>query len=229
MDRAQKFIELYNQLSERLTAITGINRYETFSRLIELAAQKDAAIKYEAANLKKYGDLRNAIVHNNETIAEPTELALSKFEATVKKVLSPKRLIPTFQKDIRLFSSDEPLISALKYMRGHDFSQVVVLVNDVLSLLTVEDIAKWLEQEAEEDIISIKEATIRGILLHESRDSFEIMSRNQNIYDARDSFARTIEYNKPRLFAIIITANGKMTEKPLGILTPWDLLEDSSV
>lgn len=50
------------------------------------------------------------------------------------------------------------------------------------------------------------------------------MSRNQTVYDAMEIFMRAIEQRKPRIYALLITGQGKATESLLGIITPWDLL-----
>jgi hypothetical protein len=51
------------------------------------------------------------------------------------------------------------------------------------------------------------------------------MRRKDTIYDAREAFTHALRRKQPRLFALIVTENGKTTEKPLGIVTPWDLLD----
>jgi len=181
--------------------------------------------------LKDYGDLRNTIVHHRsyprEIIAEPTEVTLVRFAEVVRHVLSPERLIPSFQKDVQCFSPSDQLVSVLRYMRQNDFSQVAIRKDGELSLLTTEGIARWFEGQAEEDIISVTAATVEEALAHDIPDSLEIMSRDHTIYEARETFASALKNRRPRLFAILITETGKRTEQPLGVVTPWDLLEDA--
>ncbi len=135
------------------------------------------------------------------------------------------QLIPAFRKELQIFSTEQPLIQALTYMRKNDFSQVIVRRNGKLGLLTAEGIAKWLEEKATDDIISIQESTVGDSLLLELQDSFVLMRRTQTVDEAREAFAMSIENGRPRLFAVLITETGKDTEEPLGIVTPWDLLE----
>ncbi len=47
------------------------------------------------------------------------------------------------------------------------------------------------------------------------------------VYDARHAFTHAIERKQPRIYAILVTQNGKPSERPLGIVIPWDLLEET--
>ena len=51
------------------------------------------------------------------------------------------------------------------------------------------------------------------------------MARDATVFDAENAFAQLPNRDVSRLYAIIVTQNGKRTEKPLGIVTPWELLD----
>ncbi len=229
MEKVEAFLKLYGKLDEYLRRNVGQERDSSFARRIDALEQKHPVLRQNSAKLKDYGDLRNALIHHRDSrggwIAEPTEEALREFEQIVQAIISPTKLIPRFQKsNIRLFLPQDPLVAALQHMREHDYSQVVVQTERKLSLLTVEGIARWLEEQAQEDIISVREATIAGASIYEEAENVVIMSRNQTIYDAMEIFILSIEQRKPRIYALLITGQGKATEGLLGIITPWDLL-----
>lgn len=230
MDRTDNFILMFNQISDHLSQLANIDRHEPFYHVVDLAAQKNPAVQREAAQLKKYGDLRNAIVHDSaypgEKFAEPTDATLAKFAGILNRIISPKQLFPAFQREMRCFAPNEPLVAALAYMRENGFSQVVVQQNGTLSLLTVEGVAGWLAAKAKEDIISIAEAKIGDALAFDIPDAFRVMGRSETVSHVQEAFAKAIDHKKPRLLAVIVTQNGKPNEKPLGIVTPWDLLEE---
>ncbi|MGH2507228.1 MAG: hypothetical protein ACRDHZ_07445 [Ktedonobacteraceae bacterium] len=229
MDRHATFIGLYNQLSDHLITLTGSNEFERFYRLIDMAAEKSAAVKLHAQQLKKYGDFRNTIEHNNEFFDEPSEGTLARFQALAKNILTPEPLLPTFQKDVHCFTPKEALSTALGYMRTSDYSQVVVHTGAKLALLTLEGIARWLAESAEDDAILLKKCSIDDVLTNEHEGGFGVMARSHSVYDAKNAFSRPLGSGKSRLHAIIITQNGKIEEKPLGIVTPWDILEDTNL
>ncbi len=229
MDRHATFIGLYNQLSDHLITLTGSNEFERFYRLIDMAAEKNAAVKLHAQQLKKYGDFRNVIEHNNEFFDEPSEGTLTRFQTLAQNILSPEPLLPTFQKDVRCFMPTELLGTTLGYMRTNDYSQVVVRSSEKLTLLTLEGIARWLAQSSEDDHVLLSKCAIADVLKSEHEGGFGLMGRNHSVYDAKDAFARPLGTGKTRLHAVIITQTGKGEEKPLGIVTPWDILEDSNL
>lgn len=233
MENAETFMRVYQQLDEHLRRTIG-HPDASFTHRLTLLAQQHRVLERTVAKLKDYGKLRNALEHHRALgggwIAEPTERAVAEFEQLVQALLSPEKLIPRFQgPPIHLFSLQDPLVRALTHMREHDYSQVVVQPEGRLSLLTVEGIARWVEEQAREDIISVQEAVIADAWRYEQAEHVVVMSRNQMVYEAREAFMCAIEQGKPRLYALLITEHGKATEKPLGIVTPWDLLSNADL
>lgn len=228
MRRADQFIELYNRLVHHLHAVTGEPQHVRYYDLINVAARSHSVVRRQISELRKYGDLRNAIVHDREyprlIIAEPSEETLHRFKNIVDQVIKPKRL-DSFTRQLRCFSVDEQLVAGLRYMRDHDYSQVLVRENGAIALLTTEGVARWLEQQTEQDLISIGDALVGHALAHELAGSFVVMRRDETLDAAQLAFASAIEQGHPRLAAVIVTQNGRRTETPLGIVTPWDLLE----
>ena len=110
-------------------------------------------------------------------------------------------------------------------MRQNAFSQVIVIKDGEICLLTVEGIAKWLEDEAVDRSVNIEEARVLDALSKEIPDTFTVMSANHTVDDARQVFFEAIALRRPRLHAVIITSEGGRNELPIGIVTPWDLLQ----
>lgn len=230
MSRADEFIQFYNQISDFLREMTGSDKGAHFADLISRAARKNAAVRTEALRLRDYADLRNVIVHHHaypaEIIAEPSVEALADFQRIVEAVTAPPLIYPMFQKHVDVFSPEQGLEAALTYMRDHDYSQIVVATNGRLTLLTAEGIAGWLVLRASNNPVSLSDAQVQDALTCQNCEGLAIMSRNQTIFDAHEAFAGSVKEKVPRLYAIVITENGRATEHPLGLVTPWDLLEE---
>ncbi len=226
MSRADTFIQLYNQLDEHLARIMDEDSRTPFYSLVERAAQRRFIVKRDEVTLKKYGSLRNLIVHDADyperVLAEPTEETLAQFGRIVQHLINP-RTLDDFRREVHTFSERDALTSALEHMRSGDFSQVVVR-DDRLALLTTEGVAKWLERQ--HATASLANATIGDALTHELPGSFELVSRRETLEQAQAAFIGALERGKPRLYALIITENGKPHETPLGVVTPWDVIED---
>ena len=224
MGSTEEFIGLYHRLWDYLRETTDSDDSTDFDELVDKAAKMNGVFKNEAGRIKDFGKLGNTIRnHNFYQIAEPTEKAVSEFKRLVDNIISPKNLIPTFQAEIKCFSPKTQLVTALRHMRDNDFSQVVIKEKGKLSLLTAEGVAKWLEQQADKDVITLAKVKVGDALACDLPDTFEVMGPEDKIYAAQQAFKNSIEKNRPRLFAVLVTDNGKKTGKPIGIVTPWDL------
>ena len=147
MDRAEEFIQLFNRVESSLSQLANPKKYLPFSQLVDAASALSAAVKANSSHLKQFAKLRNAIVHDGDyppqIIATPSPEALLRFAQVAQEVLDPDPLIPTFEAKVRCFSPGDPLPTVLRFMREHDFSQVMVRGNDgQLNMLTVEGITK---------------------------------------------------------------------------------------
>jgi hypothetical protein len=73
----------------------------------------------------------------------------------------------------------------------------------------------------------VVDARVEDALAHDLPGSFKVMRRDQTVDAAQAAFTTAIEEGRPRLYAIVITENGKSTETPIGLITPWDLIQSS--
>ena len=228
MDRAGEFIQLFNQLVEHLRNLLGVDRGVSYPQMLNLASRRDPIVRRNAIRLREYGELRNAIVHHmsypEEVIAEPSEGAVNRFRQIVGNITAPKLLLPTFRKPVRCFTPDDHLLDALAVMRDNDYAQVVVRDGGILTVLTSRGLARWLEKQANGEVVSIKDVKIRAALSLEGQDPCIIMAGSRTVDEAQQAFVDSLIKKKRRIFAIVVTENGKPEEEPLGIVTPGDLL-----
>ena len=231
VDRAVEFIQLFNRVENFLLQLVKPQKFPRFWQLVDNASVLSAAVRTNSGDLKQFGNLRNAIVHDaaypSHIVAVPSEQALLRFQSVVRDVLEPNPLIPTFATQVRCFFPDETLLAVLGFMRKHDFSQVIVRRTDRrLSMLTVEGITKWLADEMGGNLNSANRETLDKILPLEPPGCFIIMGPDKTIFDAADAFTNSIHHKATRLYAIAITENGGDCGEPIGFVTPWDLVHN---
>ncbi len=140
------------------------------------------------------------------------------------KIPSPK-VYPTFKNKVKYYKPDESLSKALAEMKRNNFSQVVLIVQNQLKLITTDGLATWLIKMMNSKSFALKKTIINDILEYERDDNVYFFGRNRPIVEARKEFSETLSKNRPKLYAIIITETGESTEEPLGIITPWDFLD----
>lgn len=231
MDRTDEFLQLFNSVEQFLSRLVNPKNNPPFSQLVEVASERNAAVRAHAHDLKQFAKLRNAIVHDAayppNVIAIPSEEALQRFNRVAHEVLHPAPLIPTFEAEVSCFSLADTMTSVLRFMRSHDFSQVVVRGNDRrLSMLTVEGITKWLSDNMDGDHSSFGTVTLQSVVALEPPHGFIIMGPEKTVFDATDAFTRSIHRESTRLYAIVITKTGADTDEPIGLVTPWDLVHN---
>ena len=231
VDRAEEFIQLFNQVEAFLVLAAGSKKHLPFTQLVDAASVHNAAVRANRSHLKQFAKLRNAIVHDAEyppqIVAVPSEEAVLRFKSIAHEVLEPSPLIPMFATQVRCFSRSDRLSGVLRFMREHDFSQVIVRENDQrLTMLTVEGITKWLADDLHDKRNSASNAALDSVLPLEPPGCFIIMGPDKTIFDAVDAFSNAIHLKATRLYAIAITENGRDNDELIGFVTPWDLVHN---
>ena len=123
-------------------------------------------------------------------------------------------------RDIKAFDLNTPLVEILPVMRENDFSQIVIKRKDnSFGMLTREGVAMWVEANIMEDIVSLKEVSLKDIYQFEDESCWRYLPQSADIYEGAEIFSCT----QNRIQALIITNNGKNTETPLGLVTLWDM------
>lgn len=224
MNNSEIFLNCYNKLTNYLKRNIKKDIHMTLNDLINKNEKKIPAIRIFKKELRKYGELRNVIIHEDKITAEPTNYAVERIKKIFNEITKPIKIYSLIKHEISKLSTNEKLSSALMLMKDNNFSQIPIYRdNEFVKMLNLEMITDWLAENINEDIISISETSIENILSCCSNKKETIfMSRNSNIYEIFDCYTKGLE-TKTKLQAIIITQNGQKKEKPLTIITEYDL------
>ena len=224
MKLADEFIQKYNELDDWLRKQAGANREVPFSQAVSIVAQKNRAVKPSEYFLKSIGNLRNAIIHDTKfgkrIIATPDQSVVKEFNDVCSRIFAPKKAIDISTRNIETFPLDINLSCVLPKMSSNDYSQLVVEKEDgSFGMITREGISRWVAKNMDDDVVSLKDVKLENIYQLEDNNSWEFISTKHSIYDAAALFSQDTR----RIQALIITENGRPKEKPLGILTFWDI------
>ncbi|MFW6070126.1 MAG: CBS domain-containing protein, partial [bacterium] len=179
-------------------------------------------------DLKEYGQLRNAIVHENtddeHPIAEPHDEVTAQIERLAELILRPPRIYPTFKREVQRLAPDEPIGRAVAHMYHNDFSQIPIYQGDNFQgLLSAVTVARWLGSEESGDRPDLKQTPIRRVLTFaEDKETQAFLGREATVVEAVTLFEESARQNR-RLVAILITEHGKEHQAALGIITSGDL------
>ena len=233
MNNAEKFLEIYNKVEKLLTEPNS-QEGERFKAKIEKSTKP--VIQKNKQKLKDYGDLRNAIVHNNKIggnyIAIPLDEVVKSFEDILATLENPPRVFPRFKREVKGTNRNEKLNSILGVLREKSYSQMPIFDNDgkkVIEIINTNTIARWLGRNINYEGIMEENPTVDELFQDiEFNENYEFVSREWDIYTAHNFFTEHLEKNSRNLDAIFITQNGRNGEALLGLITVADITELSS-
>ena len=229
MTNAQKFSDLYNQLDQAFAKNLGQSDYLAFSQKIRELVHKNPVVRRYKDDLHQLGSLRNAIIHqskNGVTIAESHEETVNLLARILQDYQNPKRVIPTFQFEVFSVTSDTPLIDLLSEMKDKDFSQAPVMDESgkVIEVISTNTISRWLFSEYKNQLIDLTAAKVSDLMPHiETTGNYALIPRNTTVYEAAEIYLKKSKEKKSQLDCMIITQNGKPSEKLMGIVSIEDI------
>ncbi len=224
---SDRYLQAFNSIEKHFRNKTKLDRRASFSQLLEKASETMPEARRYKDDLKEYGDLRNAIIHertDSHVIAEPNLKAVESIESIKDIIQKPPKVIPSFQCSVLNYSVNDSIGLALKNMTEKDFSQVPVFNNGKYkALLTNNTISRWLGSNVEEDVFSLQETKTKDVLkFTEDRENYLFIVKHATIFEALDHFS-SFELRGKKLEALLITHSGKQHEKIIGIITVSDL------
>lgn len=227
MNNYERFMNAFTAIEKYLRKYkTSDKTHESFYGLVEKAKKKDAIVRQYELDLKELADLRNAITHertDGHPIAEPYPSTVDLIEKICNALKNPPRA-REFQGKVSSVSPEKDLKDVLEVIRNNAYSQVPVYDDSgYRGILTTNTIARWLSSTSEDGLAVIDDVKVSEVLEHaEDSEMVEFVKANDNLFEVLDLFSKANE-NGRKLEAIIITQNGKKKEKPLGIITVWDI------
>lgn len=181
--------------------------------------------------LKQYADLRNFIVHEQtrpqQPLAVPTRAVVQTIEQVLER-LNRRATIGFGKKKVVSFELDDPLSKVLKTIGRTDFSQFPVYDtgHEFRGVLTENGITRWLANHISKiALVDFDEERVRTVLKEEEpRKNYLFVPRDSSVDEVTSEFA-----HRPLLEVVLITQNGRSSERLLGLATRWDILKAAEV
>ncbi len=222
--RVERFLSAFNDADKYIRAAAG--GHGSFGRAVRAYAARH---RYwtDAEDLLVLAELRNFIVHNVDDrlgyVALPTEEALRRMEEIRDSLLDPERVFPRYRRKVVTLSPDAPLTEALRIMRSESFSQIPVYGREGFAgLLTENGVVRWLALRIGEGCTAdLSKARVGEVLKEEEEmEKLAFCGRGTRLDEVVYLFSE-----QPALEAVLITEHGRKGEKPLGMMTRYDVLE----
>lgn len=228
--RAERFLAAFNTIEKALKDEFDMHRHFSFSRMIETVKKKHPVVSKHEADLKKFAELRNVIVHEriapNYIIAEPHMELVELIEKIRDQILQPTTVVPIYARSVRTFQHDQSLGDVLRIIKELSFTQFPIYeAKQFIGLLTDNGIATWLAHQANDCAANVASIPLSEVLSFEKHvNNVLFVHKETTIYEAKDLFVHHFDHKMTRLEAILITETGRKNEKLLGIITPYDAI-----
>jgi len=224
----EEFNVTYNDIAKYLRHFLHQGKQVSFAHLIDLYVEKRPSWK-DAKQLRKYAELRNFLEHEQTTIEEvitfPTQATIDDIKSIRDRLIKDKKALDVFVGKVETFGPHDGLLSVLESMRKNDFSQFPVWGdNCIQGLLTSNGIARWLAHKGLGDlsITGLGAILVEDVLmLEEERKNYELVNREAEVGAVEDKFIKN-----SFLEAVIVNHGGVKKDRPLAIVTRWDLWEN---
>jgi len=228
---SRRFVEAYNRIDEELRRLAQSDRRETFRRVLQAAAQCSPVVRTYEREIAKYGELRNAIVHEavspDFVIAEPHPDVVEQIEKIAALLLDPPKVGSVATLDVKWLEVNDPITRALHWSKTHSISLFPVYDKGrFVGLLGPKCIARWLAGAPVGDCIRVDEVRVYEVLAYDERGGRNVafLGPDASVFDAIALFAQVPQSGHPRLEAILVTEHGRPNHRLLGIITPKDVL-----
>ncbi len=225
---AERFETAFNRIHKCLTKLVRNARSDSFKALLD-SGNSHAIIRTYRHDLYQYAKLRNALVHEKIKeryyIAEPNVDVVTHIEMIADQFEKPQMVLSIASVPVLYYKNETPLKDIMKVVDRLSYS-IFPIYDSTGSfnwLLTSEGIIRWISQQPLA-AISIEQIRVQDLIGHEKPHEVVFVKRKTDIYEVEEIFEDYYLAHK-KLEAVIITENGKTSERPLGIITSWNLVE----
>lgn len=236
-ERIDRFLSAFKELEKELVQISKIkDDYVSFSRALNqvyynrmnpVVAQRDC---YDF--LKTASDLRNILSHENDVCA-PSASFLERFEKIARAILSPYDCYEVCTKEVSSCGLSTPILQAMEKMVRLSLTHLPVLDGKgraigIFSRSTLFDFAC-----KKNGIVLDESYTIQDVKDHigfedHQNEIFFFVGRHRSVLSAFEMTLKKKAHDK-QVGLLLVTENGKKSERLLGVLSAIDLARLSIV
>lgn len=232
MNNAELFLDKYRLLEEEL--VKKYNYDEKYgSPVVRFINDKEGKPYKDKLDLCR--EVRNLLSHHSEIdgdpVVEPSDSIIAFLEDVIEYINRPPLALPfaTQFANILKTSPNQKIQLVMKKMQKLGFSHVPVLENG--EFIGVFSIGTFFGYALKKGMSSISDDMLvedfRELLPPERHENekFVFMHSDATLFAVRNEFEKKTQRSK-RLAAVFITDNGSISGRILGMLTPWDVIND---
>ena len=230
---AEELVTIYNEIDQYLRQQYKFDKYADHSFLIQEVGRSNAIVARHQQELRAMAQLRNSIVHNPlssiaSPIASPHPVVIKRYQAIKDALLNPRTALSIAIPAHKIYTArlDSSLNEVLRQMNKNIYTHVpIIKENKMVGIFSENSLLSYLA-EAGEAIIT-NDMTIGDLadylpLKSHQGECFEFLPRKATLSQVFEVFNKAIHKHQ-RVGMLFITEHGHAGERPLGIITAWDL------
>jgi CBS domain-containing protein len=226
---SERFEVAFNQIHNWLQKNIKNVQSDKFTELLRLGFPVHSIIRKHYHDLKIFARLRNSIVHDKVElgfyIAEPHVRVVEQIENIASQLTQPRAALSIATKPVFFYYEDAKLKDILTVINKRSYSVFPIYdQNGFKWPLTADCIIKWFADNLVGNVIQLDDVRVKDLFPLQRKVPIEFMQKEADMFEIEEIFEKYHVKNQ-KLEAVIITETGKPTEKPLGIVTSWDLVE----
>ncbi len=230
---SEELLQLYNEVDQFLRQQYKQDTYADHSFLIQELASKNPVIARHQQIMRAVAQIRNSLVHNPipaiaEPITRPNPALVKTYRNIRDALLNPLTALSIAVPASKIYTStlDAKLIDVMKIMDENIFTHVPIIKNnEMIGVFSENTLLSYIVNSGEaiitKDMKMADLAKFLPLAAHRG-EKFAFLPRKALLSQVYEVFNKAIQINE-RIGMLFITENGKQSEKPLGIITAWDL------
>ncbi len=229
----QSLLELYNEVDAFLRQQYKSDRYADHAFLIQEVARTNRVVARHQQEMRAVAQLRNSLVHNpfagmGGPLAQPNAELVKRYQAIRDALLHPHTALSIAVPAAKIYTAglDTKLSIVLETMNDNIYTHVPIIADGVmLGIFSENTLLAYMATNGE--VIITKDMTIAEFqdflpLPAHKGEWFSFLPKKAGLSDVYAVFNHAIHQHR-RIGMVFITEHGKEEEKPLGIITAWDL------
>lgn len=224
----QKYLKEFKRLETKLRLISRTGDGERFYSILDKVERDNYLIKAKRNLILDFYALRNVFAHaeRDKYIAEIKEFAFQELQKILKLLENPPTVGVVFKTEVYTTTPKEITEVVLRKMSENLYTHVPIYQNGKFyGTLSESTLLAWLVDNIKEGKAQFYKRLVGDIkkeYLFNENDKVNFISETKSIFEVQAMFEEAIRKSQ-RLGALIITKSGKKDEKPIGIITAWDL------
>lgn len=219
----------FNNIEDFLKTNLDLPYNASFHSMLHKLSLENKIVKYYKNELNSLRELRNFLVHGDmeEPLAVASEATVKRIKIIEAALISPKKIREVFKQGIVALDEHDSLEKALLIIKKKKYSQFPVIGKDgFVGLVTENGITRWLANNIDKDVISIKDTCICDVMIaDEEVDSYSFLYAYDTLYDVVKTFEKGRSAHRRNFVVIVLNRKtDKVFEDDIyRILTPGDL------